>query len=347
MTKEPSISAPAFSADTALQAEGEIIATANRLAGYRVYLAQARAYKSSLSDPGARRSLDNAVLAQAEQARDDVWALATQALSVTRALNQVGELDRFTQSWFDDVRSAGNVTVSELWPRAKKILKERGASKVLVSEMDQGLGAHDIQVSADGSGVLLQLKQDGAVFKQQIEPKPTLGTPNNIVELMTRGRNDRLIDMIARQEPAYLLGAPTFDGTARLEDVILASALSATREAVRHVRKLQDSGLATYDGASPGFLVGWEIAGAVIVVVGVILMAIFCKDDAKSDLCEFGGFLFGLGWLVILFPFVFPSVKEYLEKRSKEVKTLEEHVSSRTVGGGPLNGVLLHPSASP
>jgi hypothetical protein len=349
MTKRATIPAPLFSVATARQMDGDLMAAANRLAAYEVYLAKARVYKSSLTDPVASRSFDRSVLAQARQANSDVWTVAAQALSVTRALSQVGRTRTTTESWFDEVHSAGTLRAVDLWTRkAQDGMTQRGATAELLSAISQALNTCDVRASTERPGVLLELNVNGATSKGHLAPEPPPDTPSGIVSQMMRGRTDQLVEMVARQEAAYLLGFPPFDGTARLEDAVAASALSATRDAVRHVRKLEDSGLATYTGASPALITGLVIAGIVLFALGIAGAAVFCPGQSQADkeLCDASGALATLGVLVILGLLAGTAgVPEEIRQRGKMV--LGTSQDGLTAGGVVIHGVLLHPDQSP
>jgi hypothetical protein len=349
MTKPATTPAPVFSVATARQTDGELMAAANRLAAYEVYLAQARVYKSSLTDPVASRAFDRSVLAQARQANSDVWTVAGQALSVTRALSRVGRARATMQSWFDEVHDAGALRAVDLWTsKAQDGMVQRGATAELVSAISQALNTCDVRASTERPGVLLELNVNGATRKGHLAPEPLLSTPSGIVSQMTRGRTDQLVEMVARQEAAYLLGLPPFDGTARLEDAVAASAMSATKDAVRHVRKLEDAGLATYTGASPALITGLVIAGIVLFALGIAGAAVFCPGQSHTDkeLCAASGALAGLGILVILGALIGNAgVPEEIRERGKMV--LGSSQDGLTAGGVVIHGVLLHPDQSP
>jgi hypothetical protein len=142
---------------------------------------------------------------------------------------------------------------------------------------------------------------DGERVRARIAARPpAAGLPRDPIELLTAGRFVALCDALERAEPAYLLGTGPRREPPSLEDLLIRDALAGQRESVRHVRKLEDVGLATYSGGDPATVVGIML---VVAIIGAIIVAAECGDEGPSgpsDACAFGVLLLTLGTAVIL-----------------------------------------------
>jgi hypothetical protein len=295
-------------------ARGALEAAA-RLQGYRNYLAQARTFKAARErsgSPDVTSPIDGEVLVHGREALADVRTVSVTALDLVRTLRRGGALEPLAASWRDAVASAGSVRVADLWAVAsasgegREALRRAGVDDTLLQGLDESLGALDARVSVDGSHLVVEGTFDGRAVRGDVETGSRPARPSGVLELLTRGRFEVLADAVERGEPAYLDGAaPAAAGSgARPEDVVLHGALAAVRESVRHVRKLEDTGLATHRGGAPGVIAAIVFIVALSVfTAGIILVATHQCDDQASDYdgaaCKIGRLLEALGFFVL------------------------------------------------
>ena len=270
------------------------LTAAARLRAYRDYLAQARAHKAS--GAGRPGDIDRQVLIEARQAAVNMRTLATSALRVVGSLSRGGELHQLITLWRDAVESAGTVSVADLWRQAtagterREAIRSAGVNDALFAVVDKTASVLDAQVTArDGQLVVAGLINGDAVTASlRTAPRPLRAA--SVGDLFMRGRFDALSDALAQGEPAYLWGLPPMGNDVRAEDGALGAALVGCRECVRHVRKLEDTGLETYTGAEPGTVILIIAAVSLVCfVVGDVLRGIYCPPGDEEQSLDTGG----------------------------------------------------------
>jgi hypothetical protein len=82
--------------------------------------------------------------------------------------------------------------------------------------------------------------------------------------------------------------------------------LSLQREAVRHVRKLKDTGLATYNGRDPASIAVVVIVVALVAILAASVTFIICAETGNAEdgqLCQWAYLLMFLGAQMLVFFF--------------------------------------------
>jgi hypothetical protein len=299
---------------SAVQADCQTaLASATRLQRYRDYLAQARAYKAS--GAGVSHRIDTQVLVEARSALSDVQVLANSTLSVFGSLSRGGALDQMTETWRQAVEVAGTISTLDLWNYAmaegtnRNAIRAAGVDDALFAALDEAVRAADAQVSAVGDSLQVTGQVNGEPVNTSLATTPRPARAETVPDLLTRGRFAALSNALRHGEPAYLAGVPLVVNDVHAEDVALYVAVTACQEGVRHVRKLEDTGLETYLGASPGVIAAIII---VALIVGLGLAAEYCgkqgigaadhggTDPSAQEKCGLGGLLSFLAIILIL-----------------------------------------------
>ena len=282
------------------------LAAAARLGAYRDYLAEARAYKASgAGRPGA---IDTQVLAEASQALSDIRAVATSMLTVVGSLSRGGALAPLVESWRQGVQAAGTVSTLDLWQHAtagganRDAITAAGIDDKILAALDDTVSAADLHVGVERDSLRVTGLVNEQAVTASLRTAPRPATASSAADLLTRGRFETLADAVRRGEPAYLGGVGFIAGDLHAEELALHGSLTAVQEGLRHVRKLEDTGLATVEGA--GSLAAWVVVLLVISLIGILMAAGSCgHPDAlgrENDTCTLGKILAALAFFIIL-----------------------------------------------
>ena len=274
-----------------------------RLRAYYDFLTQARASKAS--GAAAASGVAAQVLAQAHDALSDFRTVSTSTIRVTGSLAQGGVLSQLLQSWQQAAASAGSVSTLDLWKQVtapgpgRDAILALGIDDASFAMLDQSVSAVDVHVTADGNQLVVSGEMNGETVNGSLMTVPRPANPASVADLLTRGRFDALSTAFQGGEPAYLQGAALVPDGAYADDVALYGALTAYEEGLRHVRKLEDTGLATYTGA--GAVTVLIIVAVIFGLAGGLMMAEECKGDAdQSTACTIGKVLFDIGLVLLM-----------------------------------------------
>jgi hypothetical protein len=295
----------------ARRAAQKALSAATRLQEYRDYLAQVRAFKAAGapgSPPGGASAIDHEVLAHGRVALADTRTIAGTTLGFVRTLYRSGALAAHAADWRGRVETAGTLRLADLWAAgsvteaAREALRLAGMGDGVRQAIGAQIGALDARVIAKGSQLIVEATIGGQAVQGILETEPHPTRPATVKALLAGGRLDELTDALSVGEPIYLVGAGLDTNGAYPEDIALHGALAAVREGVRHVRKLEDAGLAVYGGGDPaviGYIVFFGALAA--LVAGFILVLTECDGGTPdSTACTVGKVLEALGFLVIL-----------------------------------------------
>jgi hypothetical protein len=260
-----------------------------RLDGYRRYLARARAHKASARrDAASTAAFEREVLAQGRASVSDAYALSRSALAVTRQLWSVGALDERLAATREAAASTGAVEVLELWermttPAAREALRAAGFSDQLQETTDGIVRSLRARLSAEGPRLVVTATADGRALTGSVATVRA-ARPATAGELLSRGRFEELVAAVEGGEPAFLDGV-SLDSRAGApgEDLALLGALGVWREGVRHVRKLEDSGLATYAGGDPVTTIIVIGAIGLAALIASAILSAFCDEEEDPD----------------------------------------------------------------
>jgi hypothetical protein len=283
-----------------------LIDGAKRLHAYRAFLARARSHKARDA-----RNMDRLALAGARQALSDNGAFAAAAARSLRALTISGALDDTAEELAVLAKSRGPLSGEELLKRlraddCRTCQAALGIEPELLDGLEDAIASfRPVLALVDGEAVVRGVVNG----KPQQLPAPASTRrrppPTRISELLARGRVLDLCDVLERGEPAYLLGLPPAAGAPSLDELVMTDLLAGQAEAARHVRQLEDAGLATHAGGDPGTI---AIISLIALTIGVITMLVDCPDgqDVDQNLdeggsCAFGALLAVLGSFGLLY----------------------------------------------
>jgi len=154
--------------------------------------------------------------------------------------------------------------------------------------------------------VAVEARVDGARALRRLSLRASPKRPKTLSDLLRRSQFERVVAAITNKELIYLEAVPTA-GIAEYEpaDVFSLSAVEMRARMGEHVRKLEDTGLATYQGNDPVTFI--LTAFTVALILGLVGWGILesCKlaGIQDDDVCHIGAILviLALGFMLGLF----------------------------------------------
>jgi hypothetical protein len=282
---------------------------AEGVAAYRRFLQGARTHKG---ERGASPPLEREVLAQARQAQGDLRALSAGALRIARHLEATGLLGESFAAVQTALRRAGRVSVRDLFAdivedeTGRQALKDVGLSEATIQALSEIAAETDATIEADDPGLRVRSSQRGRDVR--LVSRPRSGPATSPSQLLFGRLFDAAVDgwetpghfpFDVTEPPPARKGAPA---TRDVLDVMLASSIGARLEAARHVRKLEDTGLAVHAGREPASLFTGAVvigtAGAILIAAGgtiKVICAVSTDLGPGDRICQLGDFLIILG----------------------------------------------------
>jgi hypothetical protein len=264
-----------------LQAEAaRCVAAADRLRGYNAFLAQCRARKAQHQLP---HDAERELAVRARTAFEHAGAMATSALLGARHAVNSGVLDQAFAAISSGVAAAGQVTVRALWHEiagmegTRALLQATGISGEIHDAIAAALEGSDITLTAIDDGVRVAAAGREPVVLRRRRGGP----PQSPADLLLGGAFETVVEAIARGEAPVLdvNEAAAAEGKDHVVvdplDAMLAGTVTVRQLVAAHVRKLEDTGLALYEGASPvveAVVIGVIVAGIVLTVAGIVLI---------------------------------------------------------------------------
>lgn len=280
------------------------LAAVARLQDYRENLAALRASKAAGAPdaPERSRSVERLALTYARAARADVASMCRSVAPILRELHHSGALRRLGECGARAMSGSGPVPLIGLWdeitstPERRDLLEGIGFTERLRAEVSQVLADVDATTTASGSGFAVEGTVGGKKLRRKLDTAGGRSPSSSLTDLLAQGRFDALLSAIEEGEPAYLQVAGFAGDTVRAEEAIVLALLSCDREAVRHLRGLEDSGLTTYSGSEPAtfFLIVLIIAIVAILATSVAIHFCFTSDSDDSQACQIALMLFVL-----------------------------------------------------
>jgi hypothetical protein len=271
------------------------------LRGYREFLSRARTSKAEAA--GASVAFEHEVLSEARRAKEDARVLSTKALRVARHLKNAGLADAALQSWKNGVEAVGTVQLNDvltdlLQGTRLTALQAAGLSRGAIEDIAGAVEQlQPVLLVRHGMMCLQTNRQDEEI---SISRRPPSGRAKTLNDLLFGNKFDAVADVF--HQPSRVLAdvLPTGmrsagAGTTDPLEALLSGATLVVRDFHRHVRKLEDTGLATHHGAEGVTiaLIALLVAALALVLIGGILMC--DEDDAE---CMAGALLLMLGMLL-------------------------------------------------
>lgn len=266
-----------------LQADSSLaVAKARNLMVYQQYLAAAREVKARRA--GVPASFERTVLAQAAQAQDDLHALCGAALRVTQQINQTDFWGQIFTHVGTTLDKTGPQHLNQLWSEALQTIQKHDSARIftnagLTSDLTDAItGAManvDATLARKNGTLTVQATMPGntkpAVVSLLAPDRPMTG----VTDLLRTRQFDNIVSVFTNNEPAYLDVVPV-TGVAGYEpaDLVAVASILARQRLADHVRKLQDTGLATYQGQDPvSFVIGLIVASLLVAAVAAVVIA--------------------------------------------------------------------------
>jgi hypothetical protein len=273
------------------------------LAAYQSFLAAARAAKARRK--GVPLAFERNVQRQARQALADLQALSGGVLRVVQQANHTNIWADMLTRATSMLKTTGPVSAKQIWDEVRlnqeylTALESHGLTAERVAAVTTGISRLDARLVLHAGKVSVETPVAGERAPRRLSLKASPGRPTGIVDLLRRSQFDKVVSAFSRNDPAYLEVVAT-EGPVDYEpgQVFAVGAVAARQRMAEHVRKLEDTGLATYQGneaASTIFLV--------LLVMGLILSGVGlaieyqCEQGAVQDpdVCNLGGLLLLLG----------------------------------------------------
>lgn len=261
---------------------------------YRGFLAAGRAAKAK-----GGQDIDRLVLSEARATSPAVDEGAAAAGRVLRTLHLTGAFAQITAGLAEIVEQTGPLDAQELlselthFENRAQLLETAGISDDLIKDFETAYKDVDLVASIKRGRLRIKDAKGSVDMTVPLDVDPASPSlPTDAADLLSREHFVGVCDLLDGGEPAYLAGTEPIEGD--LGRAVLADVLASQREWVRHVRKLEDAGLATYAGADPATVL---FLFALSFIIGIALIKSYCLGDdqpngAKGDLlCALGALM--------------------------------------------------------
>jgi hypothetical protein len=277
------------------------------LMAYQTFLADARAVKAKRKR--VEKTFERQVQRQSREALADATLLFSSAMSATAQVNQTDFWQALLRETSTGLDSTGPATAQELWsdlrgrPDVMSALANLGFTEKMAKITDETIaGAHATMRGAAGN-VEFAVRMPGSADEFRTILSSKRRRPRSVLDLMASPSFDQLHASFLRGDRAL----PAIGGAATQcmpGDVVAAAAFASRQILVEHVRKLEDTGLATYAGEDPAtaFVVLF-LVGVALYLAGLAISSL-CDPNAEvvqpEAVCVAGGILTMLGVLALV-----------------------------------------------
>jgi len=298
------INAASFAADRGLALD-----KAGKLLAYQSYLVTARAAKARRKTTSV--AFERNVLAQARQARDDLDAFTGAALRMTQQVNQTNLWNQTFTRLTRTLRETGPIDVKTMWAglagnaQYRSALASHGVSAEMAAAMTEAFTKLDATAALRDGKVSVETRVAGEGQPRRMALRPGPARPANISDLLRRSQFDRVVAALTNKEPVHVEAVPA-TGIAAYEpaDLFAFGAVAARQRMTEHVRKLEDTGLATYEGNDPITFIGaLLVIGIFLGLVGSIILEL-CNHptggvEQPEWVCTMGAVLVTIALIVL------------------------------------------------
>lgn len=302
------INAASFAAD-----RGVAVAKAANLFAYQKYLAAARADKARRKR--VPESFERNVLAQARQARDDLDAFTGAGLRMIQQVNQTGLWGRTQAQFARTLRDRGPVDVRTMWAEIagnaqyRTALAGHGISADMTAAMTEAFATLDATAVLRNGKVAVETRVAGERAPRRMALGAGASPPAGLSDLLRRSQFDRVAAAFANKEPVHLEIVPAAGLTAyEPADLFALGAVAVRQRMTEHVRKLEDTGLAIYEGNDPfSFTLALLVIGLFLGLVGSVIQHL-CDNPTEVEqpewLCTVGAALLIIALILLAAVFI-------------------------------------------
>jgi hypothetical protein len=277
-----------------------VLQKADRLLDYQRFLADARTVKAKRK--GASGSFERSVLAQGQQARGDLDAFTRSTVRMVQQVNQTDLWNATLSRGAQSLRQTGPTGLDSMWAEvtrteeAKTELARHGLSPQVAAAVTDALGRIKATVSSRDGKVFVEATAPGDNKSRRVA-LAAAARPTDLSQLLRRRQFDQLVSALDNDQAIYVEAVPTKNASAYTAPDLFAFGVAASRQRMHeHVRKLEDTGLATYEGNDPvSFIVGVIALAIFLGLVGSIILELCDDPDAPVQqpdwVCQSGGVL--------------------------------------------------------
>jgi hypothetical protein len=307
----PAARRPALDPDWARSEAARAVQAAEALRAYRGFLDGAREHKAGR---GTLPALEREVLAQARHAQAELRALSAASLRIARHLRGTGLLGDVLAATRAALKQAGRVSLADLLadvlddPETAKAVSDLGMSHATLEAITAVVAGTDVTLEADDAGLRARSARAGRDVR--LVGRAPAARPESPGGLIFGRLFDAALDRwetpgafpfdVAEVRPARR-GQPIVSDPL---DAMLAAAVATRQEMARHVRKLEDTGLATYAGREPASLLTaagiiGTVASVLLAVGGVLSLVCAAEGRPGSSACIAGSFLLAIAFALL------------------------------------------------
>jgi hypothetical protein len=263
-----------------------VVENAGRLLDYQRFLADARAVKAKRK--GASASFERSVLAQAQRARADLDGFSRSAVQMVQQLNHTDLWNQTLSRGAQTLRQTGPTGLDAMWAELTKTEEARtefakhGLSPQVTAAVTEAFGRIEATVSSRDGKVFVEARQSGDNQRRRVALSATPSRPKDLSQLLRRSQFDQVMSALTNGQPMYVEAVPAANAAAYTPPDLFAFGVAASRQRMHeHVRKLEDTGLATYEGNDPvSFIVGMLALAIFLGLVGSIILELCDDPDA-------------------------------------------------------------------
>lgn len=286
-----------------------ILSLVEPITSYRSYLESTRKEKASKKDLPKKAEIE--LLRQATQAHVDLRSLCASYLKVMRHIDNVSLFDAAINDiapLLDKNKSLQLDTILNEVLAIPGVVSEvatLGVSESTLIEMGKLIASFKATLQKQGNRLAINIpERDKIVFLESSSKSPN---NQDIEDLLFSGLMDEAIDKLISSGGSLPVNIiPPIKPFKEKNRIItpleaaLISSLTALSGMTGHVRKLEDAGLPSYEGADPG-----TVAAIILIVVGAIMIGLgiafgaLCRDGKGEEFCVLNVIFLIIGFAVV------------------------------------------------
>src|SRR5262249_36947389 len=175
----------------------------------------------------------------------------------------------------------------------RSALRSHGVTDEAAAAATDAISRLDARLIMNGSKVSIETRVAGETAPRRLSLKASPGRPTGIADLLLRSQLEQVVSAFTHQDAVYV--EATSAGRALDSEpgnLFVFGAVTARQRVAEHVRKLEDSGLATYQGNDPfTFLVAALAVSLFLGLVGATILYLCdhpCEVSQPDWVCTAG-----------------------------------------------------------
>lgn len=279
------------------------IETTEGLLGYQRFLVDARSEKARRKTVSG--AFERNVQAQARLAVSDLDGLCASALRATQQMNHAGLWTGTFKRLETVLKTDGPLDAKQMWAEItasaehRAALRARGMTDAMQAAITEFADKADASLVWRGGQISVETGGSGRRARH-LMLKASAGRPRNALDLLRRSQFEQALAAFAEGRQSYLEIVPA-EGVAAYEprDLFALGAVAARQRFSEHLRKLEDTGLATYAGNDPiTILIGGMVAGLILCLVGYGILRT-CQPDVDETICTIAEVMLYIGVILL------------------------------------------------